>query len=145
MDRADAVFTIRPGNPAAVGASAAPFEGLDRVLPGEGYAPQVPNDAAYAGLTAGDAHVPLAQVAPDFPDLEWLKVLGQQVLQRSRRTRLGALVGSKDFVDDFTLVKGDTDSAPAGVMAASASSSTARPRAPRFRRFASCTSAAWPT
>ncbi len=109
-DRADLVFTIRPGNPAAVGASAADWKELIAFCREKGM--RLVNDAAYAGLTAGDSHVPLAQVAKDFPDLEWLELYSVSKSYNDPGARLGALVGSKDFVEDYALVKGNTDSGP---------------------------------
>ena len=116
-DRADLVFTIRPGNPAAVGASEADWKELIAFCLDKGM--RLVNDAAYAGLTAGAAHVPLARVAKDYPDLEWLELYSVSKSYNDPGARLGALVGSKDFVEDFALVKGNTDSGPVpGVMAA---------------------------
>jgi alanine-synthesizing transaminase len=116
-DRADLIFTIRPGNPAAVGASAADWKELIEFCLEKGT--RLVNDAAYAGLTAGDAHVPLAEAAKDYPDLEWLELYSVSKSFNDPGARLGALVGSKDFVEDFILVKGNTDSGPVpGVMAA---------------------------
>jgi alanine-synthesizing transaminase len=116
-DRADAVFTIRPGNPAAVGASEADWKELIGFCLEKGM--RLVNDAAYAGLAAGGAHVPLARVAKDYPKLEWLELYSVSKSYNDPGARLGALVGSKDFVEDFILVKGNTDSGPVpGVMAA---------------------------
>lgn len=116
-DRADLVFTIRPGNPAAVGASAADWKELIEFCLEKGM--RLVNDAAYAGLTSGPAHVPLARVAKDYPELEWLELYSVSKSFNDPGARLGALVGSKDFVEDFALVKGNTDSGPVpGVMAA---------------------------
>jgi alanine-synthesizing transaminase len=109
-DRADLIFTIRPGNPAAVGASAADWKELIAFCIEKGM--RLVNDAAYAGLTAGDSHVPLAQVAKDYPDLEWLELYSVSKSYNDPGARLGALVGSKDFVEDYALVKGNTDSGP---------------------------------
>lgn len=116
-DRADVIFTIRPGNPAAVGASAADWKELIAFCLEK--KTRLVNDAAYAGLTQGPAHVPLAQVAKDYPELEWLELYSVSKSYNDPGARLGALVGSKDFVEDFILVKGNTDSGPVpGVMAA---------------------------
>lgn len=116
-DRADLVFTIRPGNPAAVGASVEDWRALIAFCLEKGM--RLVNDAAYSGLTAGHAHVPLAQVAKDYPDLEWLELYSVSKSYNDPGARLGALIGSKDFVEDFTLVKGNTDSGPVpSVMAA---------------------------
>ncbi|MBI4371261.1 MAG: pyridoxal phosphate-dependent aminotransferase [Elusimicrobia bacterium] len=116
-DRADLVYTVRPGNPAAVGASAADWKELIAFCLEKGM--RLVNDAAYAGLAAPGRHVPLARVAPDYPDLEWLELYSVSKSFNDPGARLGALVGSKDFVEDFVLVKGNTDSGPVpGVMAA---------------------------
>jgi aspartate/methionine/tyrosine aminotransferase len=117
VDRADLVFTIRPGNPAAVGASREDWKELIAFCLDKGM--RLVNDAAYSGLAAGGSHMPLAQVAPDYPDLEWLELYSVSKSYNDPGARLGALVGSKDFVEDFALVKGNTDSGPVpGVMAA---------------------------
>lgn len=116
-DRADLIFTIRPGNPAAVGASESDWKELIELCLAKGT--RLVNDAAYAGLTSGRAHVPLARVAKDYPDLEWLELYSVSKSYNDPGARLGALVGSKDFVEDFVLVKGNTDSGPVpAVMAA---------------------------
>ena len=69
---------------------------------------------------AGEStHLPLAQVAKDYPELEWLEMYSVSKSFNDPGARLGALVGSKDFVEDFILVKGNTDSGSVpGVMAA---------------------------
>lgn len=116
-DRADLVFVIRPGNPAAVGASVADWRELIVFCLEKGM--RLVNDAAYAGLCAPGSHVSLASVAKDFPELEWLELYSVSKSYNDPGARLGALVGSKDFVEDFLLVKGNTDSGPVpGVMAA---------------------------
>jgi aspartate/methionine/tyrosine aminotransferase len=116
-DRADLVYVIRPGNPAAVGASAQDWKDLIAFCLEKGM--RLVNDAAYAGLAAPSSSVPLAQVAKDFPGLEWLEMYSVSKSYNDPGARLGALVGSKDFVEDFVLVKGNTDSGPVpGVMAA---------------------------
>jgi alanine-synthesizing transaminase len=116
-DRADLLFTIRPGNPAAVGASASDWKELIAFCIEKGT--RLVNDAAYAGLAQGHAHVPLAQAAKGYPELEWLEMYSVSKSYNDPGARLGALVGSKDFVEDFILVKGNTDSGPVpGVMAA---------------------------
>lgn len=116
-DRADLVFVIRPGNPAAVGASEADWKELAAFCVEKGM--RLVNDGAYAGLAAAGTHATLASVAKDFPDLEWLELYSVSKSYNDPGARLGALVGSKDFVEDFTLVKGNTDSGPVpGVMAA---------------------------
>lgn len=115
--RADLVFVIRPGNPAAVGASAADWKELIAFCLEKGM--RLVNDGAYAGLCAPGTHVPLASVAKDYPGLEWLELYSVSKSFNDPGARLGALIGSRDFVEDLQLVKGNTDSGPnPGVMAA---------------------------
>lgn len=114
--RADLVFVIRPGNPAAVGATAEEWRALIEHCLKRGS--RLVNDAAYAGLTA-DGSVPLAAVAKDYPELEWLELYSVSKSFSDPGARLGALVGSRDFVEDFLLIKGNADSGPVpSVMAA---------------------------
>lgn len=116
-DRADLIFVIRPGNPAAVGADRSDWEALIAFCLGKGT--RLVNDGAYAGLAEASSHVPLALVAKDHPDLEWLELYSVSKSFSDPGARLGALVGSKEFVEDFMLVKGNADSGPApGIMAA---------------------------
>jgi LL-diaminopimelate aminotransferase len=116
-DRADLVFVIRPGNPAAVGASEADWRALIEYCIEK--KTRLVNDAAYAGLTVGAAHTPLAAVAQDYPELEWLELYSVSKSFNDPGARLGALAGSKDFVEDYVMIKGNTDSGPVpGVMAA---------------------------
>ena len=105
----DLIFTVRPGNPAAVGASVEDWRELicfcleHRV--------RLANDGAYAGL-AGDNHVPLAVVAKDYPELEWVEMYSVSKSFNDPGARLGAIVGSRDFIRDYLMVKGNTDSGP---------------------------------
>lgn len=116
-DRADLVFVIRPGNPAAVAASADDWKELLTFCIEKGM--RLVNDGAYAGLAAAGTHATLASVAKDYHELEWLELYSVSKSYNDPGARLGALIGSKDFVEDFALVKGNTDSGPVpGVMAA---------------------------
>ncbi|MBI5201368.1 MAG: pyridoxal phosphate-dependent aminotransferase [Elusimicrobia bacterium] len=115
-DRADLVFVIRPGNPAAVGASREDWVALIEHCLKRGS--RLVNDAAYAGL-AGPDNVTLASVAKEYKDLEWLELYSVSKGFNDPGARLGAAVGSKDFIEDLTLVKGNTESGPVpSVMAA---------------------------
>jgi aspartate/methionine/tyrosine aminotransferase len=117
LTRADLIFVIRPGNPAAVGASEADWRELIGHCLANGT--RLVNDAAYAGLAQGGSHVPLAFVAKDYAQLEWLELYSVSKSFNDPGARLGALVGSKDFVEDYLIVKGNTESGPVpGVMAA---------------------------
>ncbi len=109
VDRAEMILVIRPGNPAPVGANRQEWQGLIEHCVARGT--RLVNDAAYTGL-AGEGHVPLASVAVDYPDLEWMEMYSVSKSFSDPGARLGAVVGSKDFVDDFRMIKGNTDAGP---------------------------------
>lgn len=116
LERADLIFVIRPGNPAAVGATEAEWRVLIEHCLARGT--RLVNDAAYAGLVSG-SHAPLARVAKDYPELEWLELYSASKSFNDPGARLGAMIGSKDFVEDYATIKGNTDSGPVpSVMAA---------------------------
>ena len=115
--RADLLFVIRPGNPAAVGVTEAEWREICEYCAKSGT--RLVNDAAYAGLADPAHHAPLARVAKDFKDLEWLELYSVSKSYNDPGARLGALIGSKEFVEDYVMIKGNTDSGPVpGVMAA---------------------------
>jgi aspartate/methionine/tyrosine aminotransferase len=117
LKRADLVFVIRPGNPAAVGASKQDWKELIEFC--LEHRTRLVNDSAYSGLAEAGHHTPLAQVAKDYSELEWIELYSVSKSFNDPGARLGAMVGSKDFVEDFILVKGNTDSGPVpSVMAA---------------------------
>ncbi len=117
LERADMLFVIRPGNPAAVGASTADWEALANWCVKR--KTRLVNDAAYGALAAPGKHAPLAEVARDHKQLEWMELYSVSKSFNDPGARLGALIGSKDFVEDYLLIKGNTDSGPVpSVMAA---------------------------
>jgi aspartate/methionine/tyrosine aminotransferase len=117
LRRADLIFVIRPGNPAAVGATAGDWKELIEFCLEGGI--RLVNDAAYSGLAGKGHHAPLAQVAKDYEELEWLELYSVSKSYNDPGARLGAMVGSRDFVEDYLLIKGNTDSGPVpSVMAA---------------------------
>jgi aspartate/methionine/tyrosine aminotransferase len=110
LERVDLVYVIRPGNPAAVGASRDEWKALiewclERKT-------RLVNDGAYAGLCEPGSHVSLASVACNYPELDWIEMYSVSKSFCDPGARLGALVGSKDFVADFNLIKGNTESGP---------------------------------
>ena len=109
VERPDVVYVIRPGNPASVGSTGDEWRALIRFCLEAGA--RLVNDAAYAGL-AGPGHVPLAAVAREFHELEWAELYSVSKSFSDPGARLGAMVGSKDFIEDFILVKGNTESGP---------------------------------
>ncbi|PJE69536.1 MAG: hypothetical protein COU98_01520 [Candidatus Staskawiczbacteria bacterium CG10_big_fil_rev_8_21_14_0_10_38_10] len=82
------------------------------------------NDAAYIALSHTEESVTLARVADKFPGLSWAEAYSaSKLIGNGTGWRIGAIVGSPDFVADLKTVKGNTDSgfvAPmaAGVLAA---------------------------
>ena len=107
VERADLIYVIRPGNPAAVGATEEEWQDLIGFCIENNT--RLVNDAAYVGLAEGN-HVPLADVAKDYPELEWLEMYSVSKSFSDPGARLGAVVGSKDFVDDLSMIKGNTES-----------------------------------
>ncbi len=109
------IFTVRPGNPASVGASFE--EWVELISFCLEHKIRLANDGAYAGL-AGEKHVSLASVAKDYPELEWVEMYSVSKSFNDPGARLGAIVGSKDFVRDYLMIKGNTDSGPVPFMMA---------------------------
>lgn len=117
LERVDLVYVIRPGNPAAVGASEEEWKELiEWCLEHD---TRLVNDGAYAGLCEPGTHTSLASVACHYPKLDWLEMYSVSKSFSDPGARLGAIVGSTDFVADFNLIKGNTESGPVpSVMAA---------------------------
>ena len=81
------------------------------------------NDAAYAMLAHSEEHCTLTDVAADqskFPDLSWTEAFSASKLGNMTGWRVGAIVGSPDFVGDIATIKGNTDSGFVAPMAAGA-------------------------
>jgi len=105
----DMIFVIRPGNPAAVGASKKEWKDLIEFC--LKHKTRLVNDGAYTGLASSN-HIPLLEVAKDYPELEWAELFSLSKSFNDPGARLGAMVGSRDFIDDYIMVKGNTDSGP---------------------------------
>ena len=115
--KVDLVHVIRPGNPAAVGATKEEWIEIGKLCSAHGA--RLVNDAAYVGLSSDPSHVSLASVAKLCPGLEWMELYSVSKSYNDPGARLGVAVGSEDFIRDFILIKGNTDSGPnPGVMAA---------------------------
>lgn len=110
VERPDLVFVIRPGNPASRGATEAEWRALIDFCRARGS--RLVNDGAYTTLSAPGAHTPLSRVAPEYPDLEWGELLSVSKAFSDPGARLGTLVGSRELVEDFVLIKGNTESGP---------------------------------
>ena len=116
VTRPDLIFVIRPGNPVARGANRDEWVSLIEYCIKNQV--RLVNDGAYSTLDQG-SHVPLIQVAKDYPELEWAEMFSVSKSFSDPGARLGVLVGSAEFVEDFTLIKGNTDSGPVpSIMAA---------------------------
>jgi aspartate/methionine/tyrosine aminotransferase len=109
VEKPDLIFVIRPGNPASCGASREEWKELIELCIARGT--RLVNDGAYTTLSDG-SHVPLSVVAQDYPELEWAELLSMSKSTSDPGARLGVMVGSQEFVEDFILVKGNTDSGP---------------------------------
>ena len=69
------------------------------------------NDGAYLALAHSDNCFALADVAPEFPELSWLEAYSaSKSIANGTGWRVGAVVGSPDFVNDLRTIKGNTDS-----------------------------------
>jgi aspartate/methionine/tyrosine aminotransferase len=110
VERPDLVFVIRPGNPASRGASEAEWRALIELCLARGT--RLVNDGAYTTLAAPGTHTPLARIASQYPDLEWAELLSVSKAFSDPGARLGAIVGSREFIEDFVLIKGNTESGP---------------------------------
>lgn len=69
------------------------------------------NDAAYAILSHAPEACTLTEAALAFPNLSWAEAFSaSKVIANGTGWRVGALVGSSDFVGDIATIKGNTDS-----------------------------------
>lgn len=78
------------------------------------------NDAAYVALNYGRS-LSLAEIASKFPNLSWAEAFStSKLIGNGTGWRIGAMVGSPDFIGDIKTIKGNTDSGFAAPMAAGA-------------------------
>ncbi len=69
------------------------------------------NDAAYAALAHDHSACTLSEVAEDFPQLSWVEAFSaSKLIGNGTGWRVGAMVGSPDFIADIAEVKSNTDS-----------------------------------
>jgi len=79
------------------------------------------NDNPYYALSHSSESHPLIEVARGFRDLSWAEACSvSKVIGNGTGWRVGAIVGSPDFVGDIGKIKGNTDSGFAAPMAAGA-------------------------
>lgn len=109
VESPDLIFVIRPGNPASRGATRQEWVSLIEFCLERDI--RLVNDGAYTTLSPG-THVPLSKVACDYPELQWGELLSVSKAFSDPGGRLGTLVGSAALVEDFVLIKGNTESGP---------------------------------
>ncbi len=79
------------------------------------------NDAAYVALKHTSECATLAEVAVNYPDLSWAEAFSaSKLIANGTGWRVGAMVGSPDFIGDIAKIKGNTDSGFVAPMAAGA-------------------------
>ena len=77
------------------------------------------NDSAYAALSHTSESCTLTEVAVGSLDLSWAEAFSaSKLVSNGTGWRIGAIVGSLDFVEDLRTIKGNTDSGFVAPMAA---------------------------
>ncbi|MCE9628603.1 MAG: pyridoxal phosphate-dependent aminotransferase [Candidatus Vogelbacteria bacterium] len=102
------VMTNYPSNPTGQVASREYWKALCAYC--ELYGLRLFNDAAYAALPHTNEHCTLAAVAVDYPNLSWIEAYSGSKIGNFTGWRVGAMVGSADFIADVANVKGNSDS-----------------------------------
>ncbi len=98
-----------PHNPSGAGATKEWWERLCDYC--QVYDIRLFNDAAYAMLVHDERVSPLCSVAHKFPDLSWAEAFSaSKVIGNGTGWRIGAMVGSPDFIGDIATIKGNADS-----------------------------------
>ncbi|NDK07785.1 aminotransferase class I/II-fold pyridoxal phosphate-dependent enzyme [Candidatus Gracilibacteria bacterium] len=101
------ILTVKPGNPCPVGASEEEWkEIIDFCIKNK---IRLVNDGAYTAVVHKN-HVSLTSVAVKYPELEWAELFSISKTYSACGWRLGVIVGSNDFIDEITKIKGNTDS-----------------------------------
>jgi aspartate/methionine/tyrosine aminotransferase len=79
------------------------------------------NDGAYANLDHSGENVTLTEIAIGYPNLSFLELFSiSKELKNGTGSRIGAVVGSEDFIEDFLIIKGNTDSGVVPIVMAGA-------------------------
>lgn len=68
------------------------------------------NDAAYILLSHTDLSISLTDVAVNYPNLSWVESFSASKLGNFTGWRVGAICGTKDFIDDIKIIKSNADS-----------------------------------
>lgn len=105
------IITVKPGNPCPAGATREEWAALIEYCIDHNV--RLVNDGAYTSLNHSD-HVSLSEVAKDYPGLDWMELFSISKTLSACGWRLGAAVGSQDFIGELTKIKGNADSGPFG-------------------------------
>lgn len=115
----DLIMMNFPHNPSGQIAPREWLEGLCAKAKNDGF--RLFNDGAYTMLDHSGKHVSLAEVAINFPGLSWAEAFSaSKTIANGCGWRIGAMVGSPDFIADIATIKGNMDSGFAAPMAAGA-------------------------
>ncbi len=71
---------------------------------------RVVNDAAYAIMTDRSVATTLTDTAIEFPELNWIEMFSASKAGNHCGWRVGAAIGSPEFIADMKCIKGDDDS-----------------------------------
>ncbi len=105
------IVTVKPWNPCPVWASREEWVELIEFCIENNI--RLVNDGAYTAVVH-EKHVSLTEVAKDYKDLDWIELFSMSKTYSACGWRFGVVVWSWDFVDEFTKIKGNTDSGPFG-------------------------------
>ncbi len=75
------------------------------------------NDAAYSMLVNSEQAVTLTDVAVNFPGLNWGEMFSASKAGNNTGWRIGAVVGSPEFMGDIKRINGNMNSGPVAAMA----------------------------
>ncbi len=108
MGEGDLIMLNLPHNPCGIVGNKEWLSELCAICEERGI--RVFNDAAYAILTYDEDATTLTDVAIDYPDLNWAEAFSASKAGNFTGWRIGAMVGSTEFMADIKQVKGNTDS-----------------------------------
>ncbi len=98
-----------PHNPSGQIMTAAGWQKICAVCEARGL--RLFNDNAYYALHYYSEGIALAHIAPEFPNLSWMEGFSaSKSIGNGTGWRVGAMVGSSDFIEDLRTVKDNTDS-----------------------------------
>lgn len=101
------IMTVKPWNPCPVWASKEEWEEVIEYCVQNKI--RLVNDGAYTGVVHKN-HIPLSAVAKNYKELEWIELFSISKTFSACGWRLWIAVGSKDFIAEFTKIKGNSDS-----------------------------------